>query len=346
MNRSEKESLVKNFLIFFVLLEILLTLLFYVFYKDKVKDIYELLLRRMQVCSYTLSCGDFEYDFFPKKKMVITNKLYHTPKEVYALFPIPNSKKYLLRISYSHTRLQADINELFINLLTIYIFATLIIAGLSFFFTLYSLKPIREALKLNQEFIKDILHDFNTPISSMLINLTMLKKRCDSPYVDRIEQGLNTIVSLQENLRHFLKNIKSQKTTVDLNKLLQERLDYFKAIYPHLHFEFHSKTKLHIQTQKELLTRIIDNLLSNACKYNKQQGFVKVIVEPYKVVIEDSGRGIKNSKKVFDRFYKESDRGIGIGLSIVKKLCEELDIAIEIESEVDRGTKVTLRFRS
>ena len=344
MNRSEKESLVKNFLIFFLLLEILLSLLFYLFYKDKVKDIYELLLKRMQVCSYTLSCKEFDYDFFPKKERLLTNKLYHTKNEIYALFPIPNSKKFLLKVSYSNDKLQSDTGELAFNLFTIYLFATAIILGLSFFFTLYSLKPIREALKLNQEFIKDILHDFNTPISSMIVNLAMLKKRCDSPYVERIEQSLNTIVSLQDNLRYFLKNIKSQRQKVQINSLLRDRIEYFRHLYPDLRFELINRSRFSIQTQRELLVRIIDNLLSNACKYNKPGGFVKVTVDSYKVTIEDSGRGIKNSKKVFDRFYKESDRGIGIGLSIVKKLCDELDIGIEIESEADKGTKVILKF--
>ncbi|MRI58341.1 MAG: sensor histidine kinase, partial [Epsilonproteobacteria bacterium] len=275
---------------------------------------------------------------------LLTNKIYKDKDEIYALFPIPNSKKYFLKVSYANEKLQADIQDLFIKLFSLYLFATLIIFGLSFFFTLYSLKPIRQALKLNQEFIKDILHDFNTPISSMVINLAMLQKRCDSPYVKRIEQSLQTILSLQENLRHFLKNIKSQKQSIDLNELLKDRIDYFRQLYPHLRFKLYEHTHLVIHSQRELLTRIIDNLLSNACKYNKTDGFVHVYIEPLRIVIEDSGRGIKDSKRVFDRFYKESDRGIGIGLSIVKKLCDELDIDIKIESELNKGTNVTLKF--
>jgi len=298
----------------------------------------------MQVCSYTLSCKEFEYDFAPIEEGVLPNKLYFTPNEIYALFSIPKSKKFYLKISYSNQKLEGDIRSLFLNLLTLYFLATLIILGLAFFFTLYSLKPIRDALKLNREFIKDILHDFNTPISSMIINLVMLKKGCDSPYIERIEQSLNTIVSLQDNLRHFLKNIKSDKSKVNLNALVKERIGCFKNLYPNLTFEVVEKAKVTLFTQQELLVRIIDNLISNACKYNKPNGKVEVTILKHKLIIADTGRGIKNKNRVFDRFYKESDRGIGIGLSIVKKLSEELDIQIELESKVGEGTKVTLHL--
>ena len=54
--------------------------------------------------------------------------------------------------------------------------------------------------------------------------------------------------------------------------------------------------------------------------------------------------GIQNTKKIFDRFYKEQDRGIGIGLHIVKKLCEELSIKIKVQSQINFGTKFTLNL--
>ncbi|SMC08445.1 sensor histidine kinase [Nitratiruptor tergarcus] len=344
MNRSEKESLLKNFILFFLLLEILLSIIFIFYYNDKIQDIKQLLLKRMQVCSYTLQCKDFQYDFLAKKKSLMTNRLYTTPKELYALYPIPNSKKYLLKVSYSHKNFQKEIGKLKQNIIYLFIFASLIILGISFLLTLYTLRPIREALHINQEFIKDILHDFNTPISSMLINLSMLKRECKSPFISRIEQSLNTIVALQDNLKLFLKNIKPDKTKVSLNTLLKERVEYFRSLYPDLTFSLIAKEDLSLMTQKELFIRIIDNLLSNACKYNKKGGFVKIYIEKNRIIIEDNGRGIKNSQKVFDRFYKESDRGIGIGLSIVKKLCEELDIDITLQSKPGEGTKVYLDF--
>ena len=72
---------------------------------------------------------------------------------------------------------------------------------------------------------------------------------------------------------------------------------------------------------------------------------IKVSIENNIVSIEDTGKGIKEVQKVFERYYKEQDRGLGLGLHIVKKLCHELDINIHIESQIDKGTKVLLDFK-
>ena len=65
-------------------------------------------------------------------------------------------------------------------------------------------------------------------------------------------------------------------------------------------------------------------------------------MQAYLLLIKDSGRGIDNVKKVFERYYKESERGLGIGMHIVKKLCDALGIGIRIESEPGKGTIVAL----
>ena len=97
---------------------------------------------------------------------------------------------------------------------------------------------------------------------------------------------------------------------------------------------------------KDAFSRIIDNLLSNAYKYNKKDGFIKIILKDKLLIIEDSGKGIKNPSKIFDRFYKENDRGIGIGLHIVKKLCDELDIKVSVKSEIGKGSIFYLDLKS
>ena len=58
--------------------------------------------------------------------------------------------------------------------------------------------------------------------------------------------------------------------------------------------------------------------------------------------IEDSGIGIINIDKIFERYYKESDRGFGIGLHVVKKLCDELDIRVTAKSQQQKGTIFSL----
>lgn len=73
---------------------------------------------------------------------------------------------------------------------------------------------------------------------------------------------------------------------------------------------------------------------------------IRLYPESMRVIIEDTGRGINHPEKVFDRFYKEHERGLGIGLHIVKKLCDQMKITIHIHSTVGKGTKVTLDYRA
>jgi len=87
---------------------------------------------------------------------------------------------------------------------------------------------------------------------------------------------------------------------------------------------------------------VIDNLLSNAAKYNKRDGWVKVSFEEQKIIIEDTGKGIKDIKRATKRYYKEQNRGLGLGLDIVTKLCKDMGIGFKIESKVNEGTKIEL----
>jgi signal transduction histidine kinase len=97
-----------------------------------------------------------------------------------------------------------------------------------------------------------------------------------------------------------------------------------------------------IKSDKNAITRIIYNLLSNACKYNTSDGFIEVILDDKILSIKNSSYGIKNPDKIFDRFYKESDRGMGIGLHIVDKLCSEIGIKKDMIVEDKDVVKFTL----
>jgi len=94
----------------------------------------------------------------------------------------------------------------------------------------------------------------------------------------------------------------------------------------------------------KIFARILDNLLSNAARYNKKGGAVTVrfLRESSTLLIEDSGRGIERPERVFERFYKESEGGQGIGMHIVKKLCDSIGVGVSVESEPGRGTRIAL----
>jgi len=318
--------------------------LFIELYHTKESEYRQSLLQKMQVCSYSLKCEQFSFDFEPQHKNIL-NTLYDK-NGAYAYFSIPESKKYYMKISYERHKIKADIWEITQSFWIRFIIATFLLFVLALFFTFYSLNPIRKALRLNDEFIKDILHDFNTPLTSMILNIKMFKdEKGDDPYIRRLSQSIDNMLLLQNNLKTFLHNSPSQSQSIDVAVLAEERLKYIQNIYPKLNYTFHKHNDLIKNTNYELLMRILDNILSNAAKYNKVQGNVKVSIRDELLIIEDTGIGIEDIKKVFQRYYKEQERGLGLGLHIVEKLCNELNILLTIESKIDHGTKITLNFK-
>ncbi len=298
----------------------------------------------MNVCSYTMECREFENSFVEKEKNKL-NELFDD-NGLHAYFTIPSSKEFYIKFSYSKANYVQDLQEIKNVLWIKFILASLLLFAIALFFTFYSLNPIRKALRINDEFIKDILHDFNTPITSMILNIKMFtEEKGEDLFIKRITQSINSITLLQNNLKSFLQHSPSQNSEVDVASVLKSRFNIVKENYPKLTFEYHERNDLIYISNQEILTRIFDNLLSNAAKYNKPLGKVTVTVEKTQIIIKDTGKGIKNIDKVMQRYYTEQERGIGLGLHIVQKLIDELNIEMKIESKVAVGTTFILDFR-
>ncbi len=194
-------------------------------------------------------------------------------------------------------------------------------------------------MNLLEEFIKDIIHDLNTPITSILINLKMMKS---SEEVESITQSANAIAMLHKNLSIYLKDSKFQRENFYIKEVIDEQVKFFYSLYNYLDWEIDIPKDTIISSNRNAFSRIIYNLLSNACKYNTTNGFIKIIMKKNNILtITNSSYGIKNPSKVFNRFYKESERGLGIGLHIVDKLCNELDIEKKLDI-IDNEVTITL----
>ena len=345
MKYYEKESLLKNFIFFFSLLELLLILLFLQIYHNSKDDYNKEILHKMELCSYFLKCKEFKVDFSPKGRKKL-NILYTNLNGIDAFFYIPKSKKYNMRIHYPIDKYNRGLDKIFNTMLYKFIGFSILLFCVAVIFTIYTLNPIRKALRLNDEFIKDILHDFNTPIASMVLNIEMFNEDNgeEDIYIKRVSQSINTILLLQENLKTFIHHSPSQISLVDINILAKERLTLIQSIYPHIDYEYIELNRFKLYTNRELLIRIIDNILSNAFKYSKAKGLVTLTIDRFKISIKDRGKGIKDTEKITQRYYKEQSRGIGLGLHIVKKLTQELNIRFTIQTEIDIGTEVTLYF--
>ena len=329
-------------MIFLILLEVLLAINFWHEFQEKKVEISEKIQMEMNLCAYTLQCEGFKTDFVDKAEDKEENILYQDKQKFYSYFKVRTVKKFLMKVSYPKKSYFQRVEILKKRVYKKFLFYSLFAAIVSFLFSFYALMPLRRALHLNEEFVKDILHDFNTPISSMRINLKLFKREVgENQKIQRLENNIETILSLQNNLQIFLKGMPTQAEVYDLKGLIENRVNYFKVLYSDISYSIEmDKTTLHMN--KDAFIRIIDNLLSNAGKYNRTNGEVRIYLKGEKLFIVDTGKGIKDPSKVFKRYYKEQDRGIGIGLHIVKKLCQETGISLKINSKEGEGTTIIL----
>lgn len=345
LSRVEIESFLKSFLLFFTSLGLLIASLFYINYTKDIQTLDERLLSKMRVCSYNLKCEEFKIDFVKHEKQEFYT-LYKKSNGLSSYYPIPNSKIYTMSMHFTNIQYEQELKKLQTQASISFTLTLGVVFIFSILFSIYALYPLRNALLLTQEFIKDILHDFNTPLASLRLNSSMLKREIgDNQKVQRIEQGVANILSLQEHLRSYLENHSLQKEELNLEKLVESQVQLLQNNYPNISFkvDIHNAT---IFANAEAINRIIENLLTNAAKYNKENGEVTISFNKINLSlsISDSGIGIKNPKRVFERFYKEHERGIGIGLHIVKKLCDELGITITLKSELGVGTTFRLNL--
>ncbi len=345
MSKVELESFFKSFALFFTSLGVLAGILFYISYTKNVQTLDEKLFTQMRLCSFDLKCKKFSIDFLEKNQQKLYT-LYKNDNGLRSYYPIPNSQKYIMMIKFLQNDYKRELRKLQNSELLGFLVVLGVIFILSILFSIYALSPLRNALLLTQEFIKDILHDFNTPLSTLRLNSSMLKKEIGSnEKLLRIEQSVQNILNLQEHLRSYLFNHEMQKEKFQLHTVVNEQVCMLEKNYPDIKFGINIQ-ELTLYTNKKAFERIINNILSNAAKYNKKDGSVSIVYDANikSLYITDTGKGIKNPQKIFERFYKEQERGIGIGLHIVKKLCDELGITISVSSAQGVGTTFKLNL--
>jgi two-component system OmpR family sensor kinase len=302
-------------------MELFLAFIFYNYYKIEEEHLSEQLFLEMKNYSFTFEDNRFYMSIVPKVKENQLYELYFDKENLYILTPFIEENS-SLAILYPLQDYQKVLYRIKKQLLMQFLFLSLISALLSILFSLYSLSPIKESLRLLEEFIKDIIHDLNTPITSILINLKMMEKNEET---QSIEQSTKAISMLHKNLDIYLKNSKLESEKFMLSDVINEQVEFFKPLYDHLEWKVNIEDRV-IYSNKNALSRIIYNLLSNACKYNTHNGFIHIETHEKKLIISNKSYGIKHPERIFERFYKESERGLGIGLHIVDKLTKELQI--------------------
>ncbi len=215
--------------------------------------------------------------------------------------------------------------------------------------------PMRESIEMMNDFIQDTTHELNTPISTILTNLELIETlhKCNAKEeMQRIEIASKTLSRIYDDLTYLKLNQDYHRDIRprDISGLLQERIRYFSAAIEakKIALQKHIEADVTIKIDRDDAIRLIDNLVSNAIKYNKTGGTLEIHLDQEELRIKDSGIGIakKELATIYERFKRanKSEGGFGIGLNIVYQVVQTYGYLITVDSKPGIGTEVTIKW--
>jgi len=297
------------------------------------------------------------YSTLPNPKNLLTEVTYTNSKIIRY---ITQPQKYYLNTQYIVVEIMDDkewLKETMKNIVlySSIFFVFMVVVG--YFLLNLFLKPMRDALHLLDRFIKDTTHELNTPISTVMTNIELIdKESIRDKYllksINRIDIGVKTISNIYDDLTYLMLNNKiiSKNEEINLKELIKQRVEYFSILanMKKIRVETTLDSDVSLMIDNTKITKLIDNILSNAIKYNKIEGSIYINLDKDKLTIKDTGKGIEqeNIDLMFERYarFDTTVGGFGIGLNIVKMICSEYNYTINIESKLDNFTEVTITF--
>ena len=213
--------------------------------------------------------------------------------------------------------------------------------------------------------ISDISHQLKTPLAALNIYNGLLQDGDMEPgavkeFADLSEQELDRIEILVQNL---LKITKLDAGAIVLEKTTENVADMMRDI--ELHFAYRARQEkkkiilsgsahLSLFCDREWLSEAIDNIVKNAFDHTESGAVIgitwKELPSGIQIVVKDNGCGIhpEDIHHIFKRFYRsrfsKDTQGIGLGLPLAKAVIEAHGGAIEVDSELGRGTSFTMNF--
>jgi two-component system phosphate regulon sensor histidine kinase PhoR len=226
------------------------------------------------------------------------------------------------------------------------------------------IEQLKEMERYRKEFLGNVSHELKTPIFNIQgYILTLLDGGIDDPnintlYLERTEKSINRMISIVEDLETITRleagELELKKTNFDIITLVKDVFDMYhmtgKDKEIELKFGHDSEKAIKVHADRKRIFEVVSNLVINAMKYGKQNGFIKASfydMDKYILVeIKDNGIGIpaENLPRIFERFYRvdksrsREEGGTGLGLSIVKHIIDAHNQTITVKSDVDKGT--------
>jgi len=221
-------------------------------------------------------------------------------------------------------------------------------------------KDLENILNAQKEFLRYTVHETNTPLSVILTSLELYEmKHKKDKHLSKVEAAAKNIFNIYDDLSYLVKKdqVEYHKVAINIEQFIQSRIDFFSevALLSKVEFKYTSEVEdVYIYFNETKLQRVIDNTITNAIKYTYQNEIIEVALNYSGLFVSFSAgshsQPIKDVDKIFDAYYREDNesnkaiQGFGIGLRLVKNICDEEDVNISITSDSKRNM-FTYKFK-
>lgn len=227
-------------------------------------------------------------------------------------------------------------------------------------------EEILRSANMRVEFTANVSHELKTPLTSIsgyaeLIESGMAQGEQAKTFAAEIHKSANRLLTLINDIIRLsqmdapMPDLKFEP--VDLAQIATNTFEQLEmsARKADVTLQLDAKPAM-VEADRQMMDELLYNLCDNAIRYNVHGGSVKLEVRPVRdkviVCVQDTGIGIslENQEHVFERFYRvdksrsKATGGTGLGLAIVKHIAVKHNAQIELESELGRGTKISVIF--
>lgn len=227
-------------------------------------------------------------------------------------------------------------------------------------------EEILRSANMRVEFTANVSHELKTPLTSIsgyaeLIESGMAQGEQAKTFAAEIHKSANRLLTLINDIIRLsqmdapMPDLKFE--LVDLAQIATNTFEQLEmsARKADVTLQLDAKPAM-VEADRQMMDELLYNLCDNAIRYNVHGGSVKLEVRPIRdkviVCVQDTGIGIspENQEHVFERFYRvdksrsKATGGTGLGLAIVKHIAVKHNAQIELESELGRGTKISVIF--
>ncbi|MFV0527976.1 MAG: ATP-binding protein [Lachnospiraceae bacterium] len=219
-----------------------------------------------------------------------------------------------------------------------------------------------ESFESERQFTSDVSHELRTPMSVIMAQseYSLEQQRTPEEYEAALQiiqrQGRKMSRLIEDMLRFVRLERKSDsfaKTAVDFSELVTSVCEDMALLQERgITLSCDAEADVMIEGNRELLSRLLINLINNAYRYGHSEGYIHVKLSAAEseavLSVQDNGVGIspEQQKKIFKRFYQidssRSGQGTGLGLSMVQEIAHFHDGRIQVESAVGQGSTFTL----